>query len=249
LLSQGEEDEGTLFQQEAFAIDSSYGKKVDGFSLRSDTPEAFWRSLHSTEKSHSGYWAQNPLRSKLASVICSLDGVNSVLECGCNVGGNLFAINAINDRIRLKGVDMNADPIEFGKQKFIELGIDVDMSVMRLQDLANIESNSVDVAYTSAVLQHIPPEYISDILANMIRISRTYVVLWELHGFSPADAYVHKFTIDASTDLDGRWLHDYWNILERLGVERELITAQQLDPKICLGKVSDANCIFSFPVP
>ena len=158
-----------------------------------------------------------------------------MLECGCNVGSNLFAINAINNQIKLKGVDMNADPVEFGKRKFVELGIDVDMSVMRLQDLANIESNSVDVAYTSAVLQHIPPEYIFDIIANMIRISRVSVVLWELHGFSPADAYVHEFTIDASTDLDGRWLHDYWNIFERLGVQRELITAQQVDPRICLG--------------
>ena len=211
--------------------------------------EGFWRSLHSTEEAHLGYWKQNPLRKKLASVICSLDGVNSVLECGCNVGGNLFAINAINDQIMLKGVDMNSYPIEFGKQKFIELGIDVDMSVMRLQDLENLESNSVDVAYTSAVLQHIPPEFIPDILANMIRISRKYVVFWELHGFSPADALVHRYFIDASPSLDGRWLHDYWNILERLGVERESITAQHLDPKICLGKVSDANCIFSFPVP
>ena len=49
--------------------------------------------------------------------------------------------------------------------------------------------------------------------------------------------------------LDGLWVHDYWNILESIGVERALIIAQQLDPKICIGSVSDANCIFSFPVP
>lgn len=249
LISQGQEEEGRVFLEEAFSVDSSLGRKVDGFSLRSDSPEDFWRSLHSTEKAHLGYWKQTPLRKKLASVICSLEEVNSVLECGCNVGANLFAINAINDRIRLKGVDMNSSPIEFGKRKFVDLGIDVDMSVLRLQDLASIESNSVDVAYTSAVLQHIPPEFISDIVSNMIRISRKYVVLWELHGFSPADALVHRHYIDSSAGLDGRWLHDYWNIMEQLGVERELITAQQLDPKICLGKVSDANCIFSFPVP
>ena len=249
LISQGRKEEGTLFLQEAFSIDSSYGQKVDGFSLRSDTPEALWISLHSTERSHLGYWAQNPRRSKLASVICSLDGVNSVLECGCNVGGNLAAINSLNNQIKLKGVDMNSKTIEFGKKKFAELGVDVDMSVMRLQDLGSIESKSADVAYTSAVLQHIPPEFIPDILANMIRISRKYVVFWELHGFSPADAYVHHHAIDASPSLDGRWLHDYWNILTQLGVDRQLITAQQLDPKICLGKVSDANCIFSFPIP
>ena len=249
LISQGQEEEGRMFIEEAFSIDSAFGRKVDGFSLRSDTAEGFWQSLHSKEKAHLGYWKQNPRRKKLASVICSIEGVTSVLECGCNVGGNLFAINAINDQIKLKGVDMNASPVEFGKRKFMELDIDVDMSVMRLQDLGNIESNSVDVAFTSAVLQHIPSEFISDILANMIRISKKYVVLWELHGFSPADALVHRHFIDASPSLDGRWLHDYWNILEQLGVERELITAQQLDPRICLGKVSDANCIFSFPVP
>ena len=249
LISQEQEEEGRMFIEEAFSIDSAFGRKIDGFSLRSHTPEGFWQSLHSTEKVHLGYWKQNPRRKKLASVICSIEGVTSVLECGCNVGSNLFAINAINNQIKLKGVDMNANPVEFGKRKFMELGIDVDMSVMRLQDLGNIESNSVDVAYSSAVLQHIPSEYISDILANMIRISRKYVVLWELHGFSPAEAHIHKFYIEASPDLDGRWLHDYWNILEQLGIERELITAQQLDPKICLGKVSDANCIFSFPVP
>ena len=54
------------------------------------------------------------------------------------------------------------------------------MSVLRLQNLAKIETNSVDIAYTSAVLQHIPPEFIPDILANMIRISRKHVVFWEL---------------------------------------------------------------------
>ena len=249
LVSQGHEEEGGLLLKESSLIDSSFARKTDGFSLRSETPEDFWLSLHADERFHLRYWEQNPLRSKLASVICALDGVGSVLDCGCNVGANLFAINAINSQIKLKGVDMNANPIEFGKRQFMELGILVDMSVMRLQDLAGIETDSVDVAYTSAVLQHIQPEYIPDILSNMIRISRRHVVFWELHGFSPADAFLHKFVIDASPSLDGRWLHDYWNILDRLGVARELITAQQLDPKICLGNTSDANCIFSFPVP
>ncbi|MEC7737918.1 MAG: tetratricopeptide repeat protein [Cyanobacteriota bacterium] len=249
LVSQGHEEEGGLLLKESCLIDSSFARKTDGFSLRSETPEDFWLSLHADEGFHLSYWEQNPLRSKLASVICALDGVGSVLDCGCNVGANLFAINAINSQIKLKGVDMNANPIEFGKRQFMELGILVDMSVMRLQDLAGIETDSVDVAYTSAVLQHIQPEYIPDILSNMIRISRRHVVFWELHGFSPADAFLHKFFIDASPSLDGRWLHDYWNILDRLGVARESITAQQLDPKICLGNTSDANCIFSFPVP
>ena len=248
LLSQGECEEGNYLLQKAFKIDPNYRKKVDGFSLRSDTPEAFWKSLHSTEESHLGYWKKNPRRSKLASVICSLGDVNDVLECGCNVGGNLAAIHALNDQIKLKGIDMNHAPIEFGVKKFAELGVRVDMSVKRLQDLVDVEGKSVDVVYTSAVLQHIPPEFIPDILRNMIRISKKYVVLYELHGFSPADAFVHRLFIEAVPALDGRWIHDYWSILSSLGVDRSLITAQQLDPKICLGKSNDFNCIFSFPV-
>lgn len=249
LLSQGQTQEGDLCLREAFSLDSSFAKKINGFSLRSQEPEDFWRSHHSSESLYLHYWEQNPRRRKLASAVCALDGVGSVLECGCNVGGNLFAINAVNDQIKLSGVDMNPSPIEFGRKSFAELGIDVDMSVLRLQDLSKIPSKSVDLAYTNAVLQHIPPEFISDILSNMIRISRRYVLLWELHAFSPAEAYVHQFFIDSSTALDGRWMHNYWDILGELGVERELIAAQQVDPKICLGKISDFNCIFSFPVP
>lgn len=249
LVSQGQTEEGRSYLRTVSLEDSSYREKLDGYSLRSSTPEDFWQSCHSNEKLSLSYWQQNPLRSKLASVICSLQGLQSVLECGCNVGANLFAIHSLNSEIRLRGVDINISPIEFGKKKFMELGIDVDMSVLRLQDLGAIDSKSVDVAYTSAVLQHIPREFIPDILSNMIRISRKHVVIWELHGFSPADAYVHNHFIDAMPGLDGRWVHDYWNILESIGVDRNLISAQQLDPKICIGSVSDANCIFSFPVP
>ena len=72
LISQGQEEEGRMFIEEAFSIDSAFGRKVDGFSLRSDTAEGFWQSLHSTEKAHLGYWKQNPRRKKLASVICSI---------------------------------------------------------------------------------------------------------------------------------------------------------------------------------
>ena len=50
LISQGQEEEGRIFIEEAFSIDSAFGRKVDGFSLRSDTAEGFWRSHHSTEE-------------------------------------------------------------------------------------------------------------------------------------------------------------------------------------------------------
>lgn len=248
LLSQGETREGQSFLQEAFSVDHAFAKKVDGFSLRSDTPEEFWHSLHSSEKMYFHYWEQTPLRAKLASFICSLDGVRSVLECGCNVGSNLYAINSLKSQIELNGIDMNEKPIAFGKKKFNDLGVNADMRVLRLQDLCEVASKSVDVSFTCAVLQHIPPEFIPGIIENMIRVSRKYVVFWELHGFSQADAFVHQFSINSSPNLDGRWVHDYWNILEQIGVDRNSILAQQVDPRICLGKVSDFNCIFSFPI-
>jgi SAM-dependent methyltransferase len=96
----------------------------------------------------------------------------SVLEFGCNVGRNLVALRDLAPSIILKGIDINAEAVAFGRQ---ERGLDLlqaDETFFQTQ-----ADNSFDVIFTVSVLDHLPNP--KPILVQMVRVARCGVLLLE----------------------------------------------------------------------
>jgi SAM-dependent methyltransferase len=96
----------------------------------------------------------------------------SVLEFGCNVGRNLSALRERAPSLILKGVDINAEAVGYGRQ---ERGLDLsqaDESFLQAQD-----GKSFDVVFTVSVLDHLPNP--RPVLTEMVRVSRLAVLLLE----------------------------------------------------------------------
>src|SRR6516164_877998 len=95
-----------------------------------------------------------------------------VLEFGCNVGRNLSVLRECAPALILKGVDINAEAVAFGRH---EQGLDLtqaDESFLQAQ-----AENSFDVVFTVSVLDHLPNP--GPVLADMVRVSRLGVLLLE----------------------------------------------------------------------
>lgn len=97
----------------------------------------------------------------------------SVLEFGCNVGRNLYALAEALPGTALTGIDINRQAIEWGKQ---QTGLD-----LRIGDentLAAWPAGAFDLAFTVSVLDHIAD--ISEVCHRLVRCARRYVLLLEV---------------------------------------------------------------------
>jgi SAM-dependent methyltransferase len=130
--------------------------------------KSYWASIAVPEfykKSHthwSDFMAEQVLR--LAP--------GSVLEFGCNVGRNLHALRERAPSVVLKGIDVNAEAVAFGRE---ERGLDLshaDEAFLQAQP-----DNCFDIIFTVSVMDHLPKP--KPVLVEMIRVARIGVLLLE----------------------------------------------------------------------
>ena len=96
----------------------------------------------------------------------------SVLEFGCNVGRNLCAIRDRDSTVLLRGVDINAEAVAFGRQ---QRGLDLSQAD---EEFLQTQANAFfDVVFTVSVLDHMPDP--KPALTQMVRIARIAVLLLE----------------------------------------------------------------------
>ena len=151
--------------------------EASGFSVKpaaefaeSETNDAktYWSSIAVPEfykKSHT-HWSDFMVEQVLRLAPAS------VLEFGCNVGRNLHALRERAPSLVLKGIDVNAVAVAFGRQ---ERGLDLshaDEAFFQAQ-----RENSFDVIFTVSVLDHLPKP--KPVLAEMVRVARVGVLLLE----------------------------------------------------------------------
>ncbi len=107
----------------------------------------------------------------IAEQIIRLDPA-SVLEFGCNRGRNLVEIGRLNGDIRLAGVDVNPDAVDWGRHRH---GLDLRVGDESL--LSTMEDQAFDVTFTLSVLDHLPDP--RPALKELIRLARKGIVLLE----------------------------------------------------------------------
>jgi pseudaminic acid biosynthesis-associated methylase len=100
----------------------------------------------------------------------------SVLEIGCNVGGNLQWIARRVSADRVVGVDVNAKALKMLEQRVP--GVRALNSPAREIPFAD---RSVDFVFTMGVLIHQPEETLTKVMTEMVRVSRKWVFCAEYY--------------------------------------------------------------------
>lgn len=98
----------------------------------------------------------------------------SVLEVGCNVGGNLQWITQRVDPAKVTGVDVNSKALRLLDQRVA--GVQGIHSPAR--DLP-VPDRSVELVFTMGVLIHQPEETLEKVMSEMVRVSSRYVFCGE----------------------------------------------------------------------
>lgn len=101
-------------------------------------------------------------------------------------------------KIRAVGVDISQDMLREARKKARALNSDIDM---RLGDIRSIDSptGSFDVALCIRFLNHVEGEYLVDVLRELARVSKNYVIIGvshyvpisELNLFTPKGLSIH----------------------------------------------------------
>jgi len=162
----------------------------------------------------TGYWdsRDHGHRAFLLEKISAYLPFSSMLEVGCNCGPNLYLLTRKYPYVNLCGVDINPRAIEKGNELLRAEGIStVRLSVAKADDLSQFADKSFNVTFTNSLLMYIGPDKIRQVITEMLRVTRTALVLLERHCFQPQ----HGDPGGLGTYRYNAWERDYIALLSQ----------------------------------
>jgi ubiquinone/menaquinone biosynthesis C-methylase UbiE len=145
----------------------------------------------------------HPHRQLIIDAISKREEINSILELGTGSGINLIKLSKHFPSINYSGIDINKKAIEIGIKYLEENNLsNIRINVGDISGINNMESDSVDILMTDAVLMYLNPKDLKYLLVEMLRISKKGFILCE--QMSPGGLYVDH------------WRHDYEEVLNKL---------------------------------
>jgi len=164
--------------------------------------QSYWRER--SGRGHESYLPRTELKKWLAKQIVEL-APKSVLEFGCNVGGNLREIADLDSSIKLHGIELNEEAIARGQREVLPAGAEVIQGSMA--DTASLFKGQADIVFSSAATMHCDDEIFAAAKAAALSIARKAIVHLEYHAWTPADLYNGRKW--HSSFLSDRWIRDY----------------------------------------
>jgi pseudaminic acid biosynthesis-associated methylase len=147
-------------------------------------------------------------------------GIESVLEVGCNIGGNLRWLAELIGAENVAGVDLNEKALELLRQRVPG----VDARLARGRQLA-FEDASFDLLFTTGVLIHQDPEtQLEPMMREIVRCARRYVICGEY--------YADELTEVPYRGQEGAlFKQDFGALYQRLFPELKLVADGFLSPR------------------
>lgn len=168
----------------------------------SDHWQGRWRERQPAQELRS-YANSTPLKVWFAEQIVQLSP-SSVLELGCNVGGNLREISAIDPKVELNGIELNEQAIALGKSEVVTAAHFIQGS---MANAAALFDRRADVVFTSAAAMHCDDDIFGSAKTAALKIALKAIVHLEFHAWTPADLINARNW--RSTFLSDRWMRDY----------------------------------------
>jgi len=115
-----------------------------------------------------------------AEMLKGTSDVNSILECGCNIGRNINFLNFLMPEANKSIIEISPDAYNFVTREY-KLERAFNGPIVE----ADFEHGSFDLTFTSGVLIHIHP---NDLLSNMTKVhqlSSRYILMGEYFNRTP----------------------------------------------------------------
>jgi len=151
--------------------------------------ERFWAGDFGNEYSRrnaDGRWVTNN-RALFSKVFADTGHPSNVLELGSNVGLNLAAIKAIDPRIRLSAVEINAQAAATLKRNLPEVEL-FQRSLLEFR-----AERTWDMVFCKGVLIHVAPDQLSRAYEALYRHAARHVLLAEYYSPSPVEVPYRGF--------------------------------------------------------
>jgi SAM-dependent methyltransferase len=149
----------------------------------------FWRQPSPEGNNPEHYLLPSGRSRALLELISDLPKDAHILEVGCNVGRNLAHLYD-HGYTNLAGVEINPHAVELLRQRFPQLAtVPVHLGPAR-ELLSKMQSDSFDLVYTMAVIEHIHPDE-SGVFDDMVRIGRQILAIEPRRGRSSHRQFPH----------------------------------------------------------
>jgi pseudaminic acid biosynthesis-associated methylase len=143
--------------------------------------ENFWKTEYATE-----YLKKNNTFDKILGIECwkqmlsKTSGIESVLECGSNLGRNIEFLNEVLPSASKSIIEISPEAYDIVTKRFQLLG----SFNGRILD-SNFGGNSFDLVYTIGVLIHIHPDELLVNMEKMFSYSKRYIAMGEYFNRTP----------------------------------------------------------------
>jgi pseudaminic acid biosynthesis-associated methylase len=108
--------------------------------------------------------------------------VESALEVGCNVGGNLEHVAAALGASAVAGADVNPRALEIMRERVPGV-----RTATATADSLPFADGEFDLVFTMGVLIHVAPAALRPAMAEIVRCSSRYVLCGEYHADQPTE--------------------------------------------------------------
>jgi ubiquinone/menaquinone biosynthesis C-methylase UbiE len=131
--------------------------------------------------------------------VVDTERIVKVLEVGSGYGANLITLSRNALGSNFTGIDVSQASLDLGREYIEKIGI-TDIH-LRLGEacLLPFDDNSFDLVIVDAVFLYIEPQDFQKALSEILRVSRNYIVLVELHAYNVGkgkkirDGYLYDF--------------------------------------------------------
>ena len=158
-----------------------YGTELN--KMKSDGEiRQYWEKDHKIDYSDKYYIPRSLMLCEEVKKIFKEKNDISICELGCNVGRNLYYLKKEGYR-NLVGTDVNNKMLEkmhITYPKLFNFGY-TDIHNLPIEYfLEKVPSNWFELIFTMGVLMHVPDNLIYQVVKDMIRVSKKYILIFEL---------------------------------------------------------------------
>ncbi len=185
--------------------------------------ENYWNNHDNWEKIRRSYFPSDMndkahKRSRWFADCLSEFEFGSVLEVGSNCGRNLYHIKNKYPDVKVAGIDVNENAVEFARNK-----VDGDFFCCSACDIADeVKSKKYDIVFTMAVLIHIPPRDIEGVIDSMISLADKAVIHIEYNSSGELLSGPAGAGPTWRVSAQYLWGHDLISVYNNRGVDVEV---------------------------
>lgn len=142
--------------------------------------EAFWAGDFGTDyiRRNQGDQLLAANLAFFAKALSAMQGAESCIEFGANIGMNLRALRLLYPQMRLAGIEINAEAAA-------ELAKAIGAENVHQGSILDVAPTQCDLALIKGVLIHINPDVLSEVYDKLVATTRRWLLVAEYYNPSP----------------------------------------------------------------